>query len=225
MHRVQHLRDWATRRRLTACMLLVLSLLMVWPVSMSGTIEEGPRNAVGKDTSAPFPCQTRACGCRSAKQCWKKCCCFTDTQKVAWAKANRVTLPAFVVDAAKRETAIAPGDRHPAKECCLEHVRREGEAPAEPLVSADVHSGSRLRRSVALPTQRPRVRIVVGIEALQCSGIEQSIAGALISLQPPQPMTVVHSNLGMEEVLPLRDSPLAPCEQKPPTPPPRIVVA
>ena len=36
-----------------------------------------------KDLSKPFPCMNRPCGCRSAEQCWKKCCCFTDLQKVA----------------------------------------------------------------------------------------------------------------------------------------------
>ncbi len=57
-----------------------------------------------KDTSQPFPCQNRTCGCCSADQCWKKCCCFTNRQKVSWAKKNKVTLPQFVVDAAKAES-------------------------------------------------------------------------------------------------------------------------
>ena len=131
MHRVQHLRDWATRRRLTACLLLVLSLLMVLPVSLQCAAPDADTGVAGKDLSTPFPCQTRACGCRSAKQCWKKCCCFTDTQKVAWAKAHRVTLPAFVVAAAKRESAVAKGTCQAADACCVTDVRREGEAPAE----------------------------------------------------------------------------------------------
>ena len=226
MHRVQHLRDWATRRRLTACLLLVMSLLMVWPVSMPGTTPDGPLNALGKDTSAPFPCQTRACGCQSAKQCWKKCCCFTDTQKVAWAKANRVSLPTFVVAAAKRE---APGVCQAAADCCLTGTAvstpREGEAPAEPSHPEDVSPGLQLRRSVALPAQRSLVRLVIGIEALQCSGIEQTIAGVLLSIQPPQLMTVVISNLGTGEVMLLRDSPRTSCDPEPPTPPPRFVAA
>ena len=225
MHRVRHLRDWATRRRLTACVLLVMSWLMVLPVSMPGVTPDTSHQSLGKDTSAPFPCQARACGCRSAKQCWKKCCCFTDTQKVAWAKAHRVTLPAFVVAAAKRESSVAKADCQTADACCATGVRREGEAPAEPSVPEGIHPNSRLRRSVALPTQRPRVRLVVGVEALQCSGVEQTVAGVLISIQPPELMTVVISNLGTGEVMLLADSPLAPCEQEPPTPPPRIAAA
>lgn len=56
-----------------------------------------------KDLSQPFPCQFRACGCRNAGQCWKTCCCFSNAQKVAWAKKHRVQLPQFVALAAKSE--------------------------------------------------------------------------------------------------------------------------
>lgn len=56
-----------------------------------------------KDAAIPFPCQHRVCGCKSAQQCWKQCCCFTNREKVAWAAAHRVELPDFVVDAANRE--------------------------------------------------------------------------------------------------------------------------
>ena len=48
---------------------------------------------VQKDTTIPFPCQNRPCGCKNADQCWSSCCCFSDSEKVAWAKANNVTLP------------------------------------------------------------------------------------------------------------------------------------
>lgn len=218
---VQHLREWMTRRRLTASVLLVTSLLMVLPNSMRIAAPVMSEESSGKDLSAPFPCQSRRCGCQSAKQCWKKCCCFTDTQKVAWAKANRVTLPAFVVAAAKQETLVAKASCHGAEVCCSPPAVKMGEAPAEPSVPADSHPGSRLRRSVALPPNCPRVRFVVGMEALQCQGVEQTISGVLISLQPPEMLTVVFANLGREEVMQLADLPLAPCEQEPPTPPPR----
>ena len=56
-----------------------------------------------KDRSQPFPCQNRPCGCRSAEQCWKKCCCFNNSQKIAWAKANKVALSDYVLAAAQKE--------------------------------------------------------------------------------------------------------------------------
>lgn len=58
-----------------------------------------------KDRSRPFPCQDHACGCRSAEECWKHCCCFTNREKLAWARKHGVTPPAFVAEAAENEAA------------------------------------------------------------------------------------------------------------------------
>jgi len=66
----------------------------------------------GKDLSQPFPCMYRQCGCRNAQQCWRGCCCFSNKQKLAWAKANNVTPPQYVAAAAEREAS------HPAKASC-----------------------------------------------------------------------------------------------------------
>lgn len=200
MDLVQHLRDWMTRRRLTAGLLFVTSLLMLFPISIQMAAPDAGQESSGKDQSAPFPCQSRLCGCKSAQQCWKKCCCFTDTQKVAWAKANRVTPPVFVVIAAKREAPVAKATGRRTVVCCS---------------TREVKSTH--------PVNRPRVRLVVGIEALQCQGVEQTIAGQLISLQPPVAIHVVWGNLETGEVAPLRGLRLTPSEQEPPTPPPRIV--
>ncbi len=71
-----------------------------------------------KDRSTPFPCQDRPCGCASAKQCWKSCCCFNDSQKLAWAKANHVTPPDYVIAAAEKE---ASGKSQIEKSCCAQH--------------------------------------------------------------------------------------------------------
>ncbi len=66
-----------------------------------------PQKSQEKDSSQPFPCQNRPCGCRSAEQCWKKCCCFDNNQKTAWAKANNVKVPDFVLVASKKENEDA----------------------------------------------------------------------------------------------------------------------
>ena len=61
---------------------------------------------VKKDMVVAFPCQTRGCGCKNADQCWKSCCCFSDVEKLAWAKAHEVTPPDWFIDklsAAKAE--------------------------------------------------------------------------------------------------------------------------
>ena len=71
-----------------------------------------------KDRSEPYPCMDRPCGCASAEQCWKKCCCFTNQQKIAWAERAGVKVPEYVVVAAGREKAqktaatVAPKCEH-----------------------------------------------------------------------------------------------------------------
>ena len=205
MFLVQHLRDWVTRRRLTATLLLVTSLLMVFPISLRVVTPDTELNAAGKDASEPFPCQNRTCGCKSAKQCWKKCCCFSNAQKIAWAKANRVKPPAFVVAAAKQEASVVKGSTSRTKMCCSTKVSTKSVPNA--------------------PRAKARVRLVVGIDAMQCQGVEQTVSGQLISLQPPAPMTLLITNLDRGEFVQLPNSPLTPSEQEPPTPPPRLRAA
>ena len=209
MFLVQHLRDWMTRRRLTAGLLLVVSLVMLFPISMRVETPDAVLNAAGKDASEPFPCQNRTCGCRSAKQCWKKCCCFTNAQKVAWAQANRVQLPAFVLAAAERESSVVTNSTSSAETCCTKHAA----APRQTVPPAKV------------PHSKPRIRLVVGVDALQCQGVEQTVTGQLISVQPPRTITIAILNLRTCEVMVICDSPLTPCEQEPPTPPPRLLTA
>lgn len=50
-----------------------------------------------------YPCEHCGCGCRSAEQCWAHCCCFSNQEKLAWARQNGVAVPQFVVAAAARE--------------------------------------------------------------------------------------------------------------------------
>lgn len=73
--------------------------------------------AQGKDVSQPFPCMHRQCGCRSAEQCWRGCCCFTNREKLAWAKQRKVSVPEYVVAAAQREPAQVA-----ASSCCATKV-------------------------------------------------------------------------------------------------------
>jgi hypothetical protein len=102
MKRIRKLWPRLVRGLLSLSVLLgVCAMLFPLPVAPL------PPNSPEKDSSEPFPCQNRPCGCRSAEQCWKKCCCFNNAQKVAWAKANNVKVPEFVLVAAKNETEDA----------------------------------------------------------------------------------------------------------------------
>lgn len=88
-------RHWA--RRLVSLCVLGSVCASFFPLPI------GSQPLAEKDRSAPFPCRDRPCGCRSAEQCWKRCCCFSNSEKLAWAKANAVSAPGYVAQAAANE--------------------------------------------------------------------------------------------------------------------------
>ncbi|MEW4563688.1 hypothetical protein AB1K70_14235 [Bremerella sp. JC770] len=55
-----------------------------------------------KDTSVPFMCQDHACTCRNAGNCWNHCCCFSRSEKLAWAQKNKVQPPEYFVAELKK---------------------------------------------------------------------------------------------------------------------------
>src|SRR4051812_24287052 len=64
--------------------------------------------AARKSTGQPYPCQGNRCGCLTAEQCWRSCCCTTPAQRLAWAREHGVTPPAYAEcpsDTPKRQTA------------------------------------------------------------------------------------------------------------------------
>ena len=98
MKRYRKLSPTLARRLLSlAVVLCFCAMLMPLPFAPLRS------NTQEKDQSQPFPCQNRPCGCRSAEQCWKKCCCFNNSQKIAWAKTHKVTVPDYVQVAAEKE--------------------------------------------------------------------------------------------------------------------------
>lgn len=122
-------RLWRIRKQLAP---RLVSLAVLFGVLCS-VIPMPAGQRISKDLSEPFPCQQRACGCRSAAQCWKKCCCFTNTQKVAWAKKHKVVAPAFVLASAKREsTRVKP----PAAACCPTGKTHTAQCAATPATAS-----------------------------------------------------------------------------------------
>ena len=123
-----------------------------------------PQNSPEKDSSEPFPCQNRPCGCRSADQCWKKCCCFNNAQKVAWAKANNVKVPEIVLVAVKKENEATDG----RKICSLSASSRNKPSGATPAASCE-HCAKK-----SLVTSKP----------LCCQKAEDSTADASVAAKP-----------------------------------------
>jgi len=79
-------------RRLTAGLALTSYLVAVIGFPLPA--------AAAKDHSRRYPCENHACGCQTAEECWRHCCCFSPEAKLAWARANRVEPPAYAERAA-----------------------------------------------------------------------------------------------------------------------------
>lgn len=62
---------------------------------------------VGKGDVA-FPCQFSACGCRTAEQCRKACCCHTKQQKIAWAVDRGIDPVRVAVLTAEEKASAKP---------------------------------------------------------------------------------------------------------------------
>lgn len=201
MSLIQRIKHWSIVQ-LTRWMVLLVAVWMLFPVGIQIQSSE----PVGKDTSAPFPCQHRACGCRSAQQCWKKCCCFTNTQKVAWARKNQVQLPAFVVEAARAEGAP---EGALARVCC----HTGGQNSPRTLTT----SARPIRTSAALV-------LVPVLNELRCRGVEQSTWGGLTAVVPPVRSTVLSPPPLVAAYVTMDVSVLIPVDRVPPTPPPQSLM-
>ena len=95
------------RRRATAILMVVAYLL---------TLAGLPTQSSSARDLRPFPCQAHRCACQSADACWSHCCCFTQSQRLAWARANDVDPPADEV--AGHDAASDSEHDHPAAACC-----------------------------------------------------------------------------------------------------------
>ncbi len=132
--------------------------------------------ASAKDLSKPFPCMHRACGCLSAADCWKSCCCFSAGERVAWAREHEVEPPAALVEEAAREAVCC----HGTGQCCS-------------------HGGGCTEHKTK-PTQKPSpgktnsaspIRWLLVIQANRCKGIGNGMSD-LSHAAPPAPPLVWH---------------------------------
>ncbi len=118
-----------------------------------------------KDLSQPFPCMFGQCGCRSAEQCWRNCCCHTPEQRLAWAAAHRVATPAFLKEQAAASKALGCCATAKVPACC------QDSNPSEPQSAASCCSQD---GSVSISA------------ALKCAGSGEFLAGVSLCLPPPR---------------------------------------
>ncbi len=170
----------------------------------------------GKDHSSRYPCENNPCGCLTAEQCWQGCCCRTNAEKLAWAKANGVTPPDYVVAAAEKEAA----DEVP-RTCCSERK-----------ACCSHESGSTVccELQTAQPSERNndvnsdgRTMLVIGIIAQHCRGMSShwlNLPWMMVEVDVPTESYVPVAPWIVAEHCVASD-----VADRPPTPPPRVEAA
>jgi hypothetical protein len=154
-----------------------------------------------KDHSQPFPCQDNPCGCQTAEQCWRHCCCHSPEERLAWARANHVEPPAYALlppssgwqsvrvrDQVATQESTTPrcacrkpptgAKPRPGKSCCAE---REGSSDHSSIESTRDHT----QRKVS---KRGWVRAV---DVLRCYGLS-TIWVSSGAASPPPPIVGWH---------------------------------
>ena len=141
---------------------------------------------VQKDSEVAFPCQNCPCGCKNADQCWDSCCCFSDAEKMSWARANKVSPPGWFLERFASQPSIAcikptastsSAAEPPFKKvaCCCCH-------PVQPNpISAEQSAPKSPRRTIEVRTTIQQL--------LGCSGkqelLKKQIVYLLATAQPP----------------------------------------
>jgi len=146
-----------------------------------------PKLRLAKDRSKPFPCQDHRCGCASAEQCWRSCCCFSNLQKLAWAAEHGVQPPEYVFVAAEREqiSSTARSCCQGAKKACCDHeVACCDEPRGHDVAAGDANHGE--LESAAASGASWSIDFVSAIEARKCQG--QAELWLTLGAVPPLPV-------------------------------------
>lgn len=106
------------------------------PLPIGGPLHQGGES---------YPCVEHACGCASAEQCWRSCCCHTLAERFEWARENQVRPPEYAIavaraagiDLAWLHDPSAPGSAGGLKCECIEQCVAQVIPPTEP--GADGH--------------------------------------------------------------------------------------
>lgn len=145
-----------TMRTVQQCVTALLALCMLLAVVGIPL----PQMSKGKDRSIPFPCMNSPCGCADAESCWKKCCCHTNQEKLAWAKQHNVSPPDYVIAAAKLEQ----GTTAPA--CCCQKMLTKTKSCCSPVVKPAVEDV----KAEVENAEETSVQIVILEDLNRCQG-------------------------------------------------------
>jgi hypothetical protein len=185
-----------------------------------------------RDHRQRYPCENHPCGCRSAEECWRHCCCFTPEQRWAWASANGVEPPAYAerpgLEGLPTAQLRSKAEEETCQVCSHKCKDKENASATWPKARCACQREGASCCEAEPPTpakdskRKPvaSLRWAVGVTALQCRGVSTlwlSSSGVV----PPPPVAVWRPySIPLGWVL-FPNSYLFPVSLPPPDPPPR----
>jgi len=170
-------------RRFVSSVTLALYAGMVFGVPLPA--------AARKSTAEAYPCMFSACGCMSAEQCWKSCCCTTLEQRLAWAAERGITLPGYAERPPSRGCQTTPRrerETAPKKACCSSAPVKKScceESESKPsCCSTDETEPETPSTKSAAPAPKS-AGFVLGIAAQKCQGLTSLWSAAGQAPVPP----------------------------------------
>jgi hypothetical protein len=180
----------------------------------------------GKDISIPFPCQNRPCGCQSAEQCWRHCCCFSKEEHLTWARSHRIEPPSYFYHSEDEECHVscqeARTDEEGESTCgcsrCKASTHGDGLPGSKSSGCCLPESKHDLPQAHSQP--KPDFGWILGVSALQCRGLSTFwiMTGAVSPSPPPVQWS---PDQCLTQWLSLFDALAISLPTNPPDPPPR----
>lgn len=149
---------WFGTQTSIAVFVLVAFCASLFPIPLPA-----PLNSSGQNREA-YPCQHCACGCKSAEQCWRNCCCHSHQEKMEWAEEHNVTPPEYFLDLLEEEQ-VATG-QFTERAVCVE--------PVVAQACCDSSPGKDKCSSAEIVCQTAKAN---GVQRPCCSDREQSCCG------------------------------------------------
>jgi hypothetical protein len=135
-----------------------------------------PPPVVIKDGGKPFPCQGHACGCQTAEECWRHCCCHTPEERWAWAKENHIQPPDYAEKPAAKEWRTTP-------------IREQSESRQTASSSCPCCHGDGASATCRSATSHQSPTIPLGastVSPLRCQGLTtQWVTTGVVPSEPP----------------------------------------
>jgi hypothetical protein len=147
-----------------------------------------------KPSGEAYPCRDHLCGCGSAEECWRHCCCLSLVEKLTWAREHQVNPPIYVILEARQHgidwIAFCSGKSASPAMQFQSHCAHCGQSGSSavaavasqnraqsPQLAADVNGKNRVN-------DRHSQGIVLN-EMLKCRGAAQHWLSLVSSIVPP----------------------------------------